>query len=59
MHAGSCNAKAISQFFNGCKALYKIYLLVHLIPLITLKRKRLIKKYVYLYVVLLLKYKNW
>ena len=45
MHEGSCNAKALTQFGNGCKSMYKMYLLIHLIPLLTVKRKRLIKKY--------------
>ena len=33
--------KALSQFAEGCKGVYKMYLLVHLIPLLTLKRKKL------------------
>ena len=45
MHAGSCNLKALSQFTEGCKGVYKMYLLVHLIPLLTFKRKKLIAKY--------------
>ena len=44
MHPGSCNMKALSQFREGCKGVYKMYLLVHLIPLLTLKRKKLLKK---------------
>jgi len=44
MHGGTCNFKAISQFFMGCKSVYKMYLLVHLIPLVIFKRKKLLKK---------------
>jgi hypothetical protein len=44
MHAGTCNMKSFSQFKEGCLGVYKMYLLVHLIPLLTLKRKRLIKE---------------
>ena len=52
LHSGSCNMKALSQFKEGCKGVYKMYLLVHLIPLITIKRKKLIKKYTYFYLAL-------
>lgn len=45
LHKGSCNLKAVEQFGNGCKSMFKMYLLVHIIPLLTVKRKRLIKKY--------------
>ena len=45
MHAGSCNMKALSQFNEGCKSVYKMYLLVHIIPLIMFKRKKLRQKY--------------
>jgi len=44
MHAGTCNGKGFSQFVMGCKGVYKMYLLVHLIPLLTLKRKKLMQK---------------
>jgi hypothetical protein len=58
MHAGSCNDKALSQFLMGCRGVYKMYLLVHLIPLLTLKRKKLMEKYKTHYLVLWLKSKN-
>lgn len=45
MHLGTCNEKAISQFIMGCKSVFKMYLLVHLIPFIIFKRKKVIKKY--------------
>lgn len=44
LHAESCNLKALMQFKNACKTLWKIYLVVHLIPLV-LKRKELKSKY--------------
>lgn len=44
MHLGSCNAKAFSQFYMGCKSVYKMYLLVHLVPFILFKRKKMIRK---------------
>jgi hypothetical protein len=44
LHPGSCNAKAISQFTMGCRGVFKMYLLVHLIPLLTYKRKKLAKE---------------
>ena len=40
LHAGNCNLKALSQFTEGCKNVSKMYLIVHLFPLI-LKRKKL------------------
>ena len=45
MHNGSCNMKSLSQFVEGCKSVYKMYLLVHLIPLLLFKRKKLKQKY--------------
>lgn len=51
MHAGSCNQKGISQFIQGCKGVYKMYLLVHLIPLLVLKRKKLKDKYIQINIV--------
>lgn len=47
MHGGTCNAKAINQFIMGCKSVYKMYLLVHLIPFIIFKRKKVVKKYLF------------
>jgi len=41
MHNGSCNAKAMSQFVEAYKSIYKMYLLVHLVPLLVFKRKKL------------------
>jgi hypothetical protein len=45
LHAGSCNMKGMSQFVEGCKGTYKLYLIVHLIPLLIFKRKKLVEKY--------------
>jgi len=39
LHAGNCNLKALSQFTEGCKNVSKMYLIVHLFPMI-LKRKK-------------------
>jgi hypothetical protein len=44
MHELSCNAKALIQFFISCKGVFKMYLLVHLVPFATFKRKKVIKK---------------
>lgn len=44
LHAGSCNMKGFSQFIQGCQGVYKMYLFVHLIPLLVLKRKKLKEK---------------
>jgi hypothetical protein len=44
LHEGNCNVKALQQFAMGCKGLYKMYLLVHLIPLILFKRKKVAKQ---------------
>lgn len=59
MHGGTCNAKALSQFIMGCKSVYKMYLLVHLIPFIIFKRKKLFKKYLFFYSARTKKLKNW
>lgn len=45
MHDGSCDGKAMSQFGEGCKGLYKMYLLVHIIPILMFKRKKTMEKY--------------
>lgn len=37
--------KGLSQFTEGCKGVYKMYLIVHLLPLLIFKRKKLINKY--------------
>ena len=43
LHEGGCNLKALKQFKNGCKGTCKMYLLVHMIPLL-LKRKQLLNQ---------------
>lgn len=44
-HPGiSCNQKAFSQFIIGSKSIYKMYLVVHLVPLLLFKRKHLKRK---------------
>ena len=40
LHPHSCNMKALLQFRSGSQGVYKMYLLVHIIPLL-LKRKQL------------------
>lgn len=48
LHPGlSCNATMLHQFAHTCQALYKMYLLVHLVPFLLFKRKKLRQKYVY------------
>lgn len=37
----SCNEKFLHQLINTTKSMWKIYLAVHLIPLIVFKRKKL------------------
>ena len=45
LHPGvSCNLKMCLQFAATCKSLYKMYLLVHLIPFLIFKRKKLMKE---------------
>jgi hypothetical protein len=51
MHGGTCNAKAVNQFIMGCKSVYKMYLLVHLIPFVLFKRKKMVQKYPLCYAV--------
>ena len=51
MHHGTCNQKAVSQFVMGCQSVFKMYLLVHLIPFIMFKRKKVMKEYSSAYVV--------
>jgi len=34
MHEYSCNRKALNQLIYGCKSVSKLYLFVHLIPLV-------------------------
>lgn len=41
LHSGSCNHKFLEQLRNTSKSMWKIYLLVHLIPLVVFKRKKL------------------
>ena len=46
LHPGiSCNTKMGYQFAATCRSLYKMYLLVHLIPFLVFKRKKLKNKY--------------
>ena len=49
LHDGNCNVKALEQFMMGCKGVYKMYLLVHIIPLILFKRKKIVKQYTVIY----------
>jgi len=44
MHNGSCNQKAISQLIMGCKSVYQMYLLVHLVPFLLFKIKKALKE---------------
>lgn len=44
LHAGDCNLKALIQFAMGVKSVMKMYLLVHIIPLLLFKLKRVKKK---------------
>ena len=45
-HPGmTCNEKGFSQFFIGSKAVAKMYLMVHLIPFLLFKRKKVRQKY--------------
>jgi hypothetical protein len=37
----SCNGKFLEQLTNTSKSMWKIYLIVHLIPLVVFKRKKL------------------
>lgn len=39
--------KFLSQFIGGCKGVYKMYLLAHLIPFLLFKRKKFVKKYLF------------
>ena len=49
LHPGvSCNVKMVKQFMATCKSLYKMYLMVHLIPFLIFKRKKVMKKYIML-----------
>lgn len=46
LHPGmSCNEKFFKQFLATSKSVYKMYLLVHLIPFVIFKRKKLRKQY--------------
>lgn len=44
LHAGDCNVKALIQFAMAVKSVLKMYLLVHIIPLLLFKFKRVKKK---------------
>ena len=48
LHPGNCNVNALQQFALGCKGVYKMYLLVHIIPLILFKRKKMVKQYFFI-----------
>ena len=41
----TCNHKGFSQFVIGSKAVAKMYLMVHLIPFLLFKRKKVRQKY--------------
>lgn len=45
LHEGSCNMKFLEQFSNGCRSLYKLYLIIHLAPVLLFKTKRLRHQY--------------
>lgn len=46
LHPGiSCNEKMLEQFMSTNKSLYKMYLIVHLIPFVIFKRKKFKKQY--------------
>lgn len=48
LHPGiSCNMKCLVQFVNTCKGLYKMYLLVHIVPFIIFKRNKARKQYLF------------
>ena len=41
-HPGiSCNSKAWAQFVQGSRSVFKMYLAVHLVPLLLFKRKHI------------------
>lgn len=44
LHAGDCNIKSLIQFAMGIKSVIKMYFLVHFVPLLLFKFKRLKKK---------------
>jgi hypothetical protein len=44
LHGGNCDIKALSQFVMGCKSVFKMYLLVHLIPFLLFKRKKVVEQ---------------
>ena len=44
LHAGDYNIKSLIQFAMGVKSVTKMYLLVHLVPLLLFKFKRVKKK---------------
>ena len=44
-HGITCEFKFLNQFISGCKSLSKMYLIVHLVPFLLFKRKKLKEKY--------------
>lgn len=44
LHAGDCNIKSLIQFAMGVKSVMKMYLLVHIAPLLLFKFKKVKKK---------------
>lgn len=44
LHSWSCNVKAMLQFYAGVKSVLKMYLVVHLVPLLLFKFKKLKQK---------------
>lgn len=52
LHGGYCNTRAVIQFFNGVSGVFKMYLIVHLVPFLLFKLKKIKKKYICFKVVL-------
>lgn len=44
LHGGDCNVKFLIQSFYGARAVFKMYLIVHLVPLLLFKLKKLKKE---------------
>ena len=46
MHIGiTCNQKGLMQFLAGCQSVYRMYLVVHLVPFFIFKLKKVKKQY--------------
>ena len=59
MHEGSCEMKALFQLVQGCRAAFKTYLVIHLVPLILFRRKKFKQKYFINYKAPFKKSKGW